>query len=151
MLAWDELERYLQQRAEEDTFSGVALITRGSAQMFAGAYGYASRAWKVPNTLTTRFDTASVTKLFTAVATLQLIDRGVLAFDTPVIEYLGLRDTTISPAVNVFHLLTHTSGIGHLGGLPSTEPLPPDGACGSLSDLPTGAAQVCSWHWLGLQ
>lgn len=111
MLAVDELERYLQQRAEQDAFSGVALITRGSAQLFAGAYGSASRAWKVPNTLTTRFDTASVTKLFTAVATLQLIDRGVLAFDTPVIEYLGLRDTTISPAVNVFHLLTHSSGI----------------------------------------
>jgi CubicO group peptidase (beta-lactamase class C family) len=35
----------------------------------------------MPNTLDTRFDTASVTKLFTAIATLQLIDRGLLAFD----------------------------------------------------------------------
>jgi CubicO group peptidase (beta-lactamase class C family) len=111
MIAPGELERYFKQRTEQDTFSGVVLIAQSGAQLFAGAYGYASRSWKVPNTLTTRFDTASVTKLFTAVATLQLIDRGLLAFDTPVIDFLGLRDTTISRAVNVFHLLTHTSGI----------------------------------------
>src|ERR1700738_575930 len=102
MIAPDELEQYFQQCAQQDAFSGVVLITQGSSQLFAGAYGYASRSWKVPNTLTTRFDTASVTTLFTAVATLQLIDRGVLAFDTPVIDFLGLQDTAIPPAVNIF-------------------------------------------------
>ena len=107
----DELERYFQQRADRDAFSGVVLITQGSSQLFAGTYGYASRSWKTPNRLTTRFDTASVTKLFTAVATLQLIDQGLLAFDTTVVELLGLWDTAISREVNVYHLLTHTSGI----------------------------------------
>lgn len=111
MISPDELERYFQQRAERHAFSGVVLITQGSSQLFAGAYGYASRSWKVPNALITRFDTASVTKLFTAVATLQLIDRGVLAFDTPVVDFLGLQGTAITRGVNVFHLLTHTSGI----------------------------------------
>src|SRR5436305_4134914 len=111
MISSDELEQYMKQRAEQDAFSGVVLITQGSSHLFSGAYGYASRSWNVPNTLTTRFDTASVTKLFTAVATLQLIERGVLAFDTPVIDFLGLQDTVIPRAVNVFHLLTHTSGI----------------------------------------
>ncbi len=107
----DEFGRYLRKRAEQDAFSGVVLITQGSSRVFSGAYGYASRSWKVPARLTTRFDTASVTKLFTAVGTLQLIDRGLLAFDTPVIDFLGLRDTSIADSVNVFHLLTHTSGI----------------------------------------
>lgn len=107
----DALDRYFQQRAQSNAFSGVALIAQGSAQLFAGAYGYASRSWKIPNTLATRFDTASVTKLFTAVATLQLIERGLLTFATPVIERLGLQGTTIAPTVTVSHLLTHTSGI----------------------------------------
>lgn len=111
MINPDELERYFQQLTEQDAYSGVVLITQGSSQIFARAYGYASRSWKVPNTLTMRFDSASVTKLFTSVATLQLIDSGLLAFDTPVIDFLGLQDTAISSAVNVFHLLTHTSGI----------------------------------------
>lgn len=111
MLSPDELEHYLQQRAERDAFSGVVLLTQGNSQLFAGAYGYASRSWKVPNTLTTRFDTASVTKLFTAVATLQLIDRGLFSFDTFATDFLELRDTCIPSTVNVYHLLTHTSGI----------------------------------------
>src|SRR5205085_4754387 len=50
-------------------------------------------------------------KLFTSVAILQLIDQGLLAFDTQVVDFLGLQDTAISHDVIVYHLLTHTSGI----------------------------------------
>ncbi len=60
----------------------------------------------------TRFDTASVTKLFTSLATLQLIDQDLFDLETRVIDFLNLKGTTISKEVNVFHLLTHTSGIG---------------------------------------
>jgi CubicO group peptidase (beta-lactamase class C family) len=107
-----ELDEYFRHRAAQDLFSGVVLITRGASRLYARAFGYASRAWRVPNTLDTRFDTASITKLFTAIATLQLIDRGLLAFDTPVVERLRLEDTPLSKDITVFHLLTHTSGIG---------------------------------------
>jgi CubicO group peptidase (beta-lactamase class C family) len=106
------LDEYFRHREAQDLFSGAVLITRGATRLYAGAYGYASRAWRVPNDLDTRFDTASVTKLFTAVATLQLIDRELLAFDTPVVERLGLEGTPLSKEVTVRHLLTHTSGIG---------------------------------------
>jgi CubicO group peptidase (beta-lactamase class C family) len=106
------LDRYFQELEGQDRFSGVVLITQGDSRLYAGAYGYASRPWKIKNTLEMRFDTASITKLFTSVATLQLIDQGLLAFDTGVIDFLELGHTTISREVNVFHLLTHTSGIG---------------------------------------
>src|SRR5215475_13963325 len=96
-----DLDHYFQERALSDDFSGVALIMQGGTQIFAGAYGYASRTWKIPTSLATRFDTASVTKLFTAVATLQLVERGALAFDTPVTQTLGLQGTAIAPAVTV--------------------------------------------------
>jgi len=105
------LNSYFQELEAQDKFSGVVLITQGDTERFAGAYGYASRAWKAPNTLEMRFDTASITKLFTAVAILQLIDQGKLGFDTRVIDFLALEGTAISRDVNVFHLLTHTSGI----------------------------------------
>ncbi|HEX6818393.1 MAG TPA: serine hydrolase domain-containing protein [Ktedonobacterales bacterium] len=107
----EALDRYLQQRATQDAFSGVGLITQGDAQIFAGAYGLASRAWRIPNTLDIRFDTASVTKLFTAVATLQLVENGSLSFDTHVARALDLTGTAIPQEVTVHHLLTHTSGI----------------------------------------
>ena len=85
--------------------------TRRGEQIFAAAYGYANRACRTPCTLDTRFDTASVTKLFTAVAALQQIERGAFALETSAIGYLGLTGTTISPDVTAYHLLTHTSGI----------------------------------------
>jgi CubicO group peptidase (beta-lactamase class C family) len=107
-----ELDQHFRELEQQHKFSGVVLITQGDAQLYARAYGYASRPWKIPNTLDTRFDTASITKLFTAVATLQLIDQGAFGLNTGVIDFLGLEGTAISGDVTVSHLLTHSSGIG---------------------------------------
>ena len=112
MKATEVLKSYFHALETDDKFSGVVLITRGETTLYAGAFGYASRTWNIRNTLDIRFDTASMTKLFTTVAVLQLIDKKLIGFETPVIEYLGLEGTKISNDVNVFHLLTHTSGIG---------------------------------------
>ena len=108
----ESLHPYFQERERENRFSGVVFVTQGANTLFAEAYGYASRAWNIPNTLDTRFDTASMTKIFTSVATLQMIEQGLLTFETSAIDHLGLEGTTISNKVNVYHLLTHTSGIG---------------------------------------
>jgi len=112
MLDRERINDELQRLEAEDRFSGVVRITQASRELFVGAYGLASRTWRVRNTMGTRFDTASLTKLLTAVATLQLVDRGLLALETPIIPLLGLSDTSISDEVTVFHLLTHSSGIG---------------------------------------
>ena len=112
MKATEVLNLYFHELEEEDKFSGVVLITRGKTTLYSGEFGYASRTWNIRNTSDMRFDTASITKLFTTVAILQLIDKKLIALETPVIEYLGLEGTKISNDVTVFHLLTHTSGIG---------------------------------------
>ncbi|MET9265373.1 serine hydrolase domain-containing protein [Amycolatopsis sp. NPDC004079] len=105
------LDAWLSARAAADEFSGVVLIRRGEEVLFSGAYGPASRRWAVPNRLDLRFDTASITKLFTAVAALQLVDEGRLDLDMPITEIVDLAGTAILPSVCVRHLLTHTSGI----------------------------------------
>ena len=106
------LDPYFEERTANTEFSGVVRITRGTEEIYAGAFGYASQNWKIPNALDIRFDTASITKLFTSVAVLQQIDQGAFNLQTGVIDYLGIKDTTISKDVTVYHLLTHTSGIG---------------------------------------
>ncbi|WP_406635033.1 serine hydrolase domain-containing protein [Amycolatopsis sp. WGS_07] len=105
------LDSWLSARAAADQFSGVVLIRRGDDVVFSGAYGQASRRWAVPNRLDLRFDTASITKLFTAVAALQLVDEGRLDLDAPITGLVDLAGTAISPRVTVRQLLTHTSGI----------------------------------------
>ncbi|GAB1823487.1 serine hydrolase domain-containing protein [Herbidospora sp. RD11066] len=52
------------------------------------------------------FDLASLTKLFTTVVALSLVESGSLGLDEPVATYYGSR-----PAVTVRHLLTHTAGL----------------------------------------
>ena len=96
--------------AEHD-FSGVVLVKKGNATLYEAATGLATQRWGIPNTMETRFDTASITKLFTAVAVLQQVGKGELDLETSIHHYVDLDGTTISPKVTLLHLLTHTSGI----------------------------------------
>ena len=92
----NELDAYFRDLEAQDKFSGIGLITQGNTTLYAGSYGYANRGWQIKNTMTIRFDTASITKVFTAIATLQLIEQKRLTFDTGVIDTLGLNYTTIA-------------------------------------------------------
>lgn len=92
-------------------FSGTVLIKRGNATLYEAAAGLATPRWGIPNTMDTRFDTASITKLFTSVAVLDLVGKGELDLETSIHHYVDLEGTTISPQVTLLHLLTHTSGI----------------------------------------
>jgi len=95
----------------EELFSGALLVTSGNRELLASARGLAHRGFSVPNTVGTRFDTASLGKLFTAAATFRLVDRGLLDLDAPVRDLAGLEGTAIPADVTVRHCLTHSSGI----------------------------------------
>ena len=45
------LDKYFGELEQPDEFSGVVLITNGQSKLYSAAYGYASRARKVGNTL----------------------------------------------------------------------------------------------------
>lgn len=93
------VEVLLRELEAADEFSGAVAVAQGDQELLLDAFGFASRTWGIPATVETRFDTASITKLFTAVATLQLVERGAFARDTSVTGYLGLEGAGISPAV----------------------------------------------------
>jgi CubicO group peptidase (beta-lactamase class C family) len=107
----NEILSILDRYEAEDDFSGVVLVRQGNDDVVHEARGLAHRGFGVPNTVDTRFDIASVTKIFTAAATMQLVDQGKIALDTRVIPFLGIEETPISDEVTIYHLLTHTSGI----------------------------------------
>jgi len=83
--------------------------------IWAKGYGYADLEKKIPATPKTAYRIASITKLFTATAILQLRDAGKLQLDDPVEKHLNwfhLNDTfDDSPVITIRHLLTHTSGL----------------------------------------
>ncbi|WP_405612543.1 serine hydrolase domain-containing protein [Streptomyces sp. NBC_00076] len=66
---------------------------------------------RVPMTVDTPFDLASLTKLFTAVAAVQQIERGTLGIDARVGAFLPDFRAAAEHGVTVRELLTHTSGL----------------------------------------
>lgn len=107
----DAFEEMLNNFTEKELFSGVVLLARDGHPIFQKACGPANRMCGLSNRMETRFATASITKMFTAVAVLQMIESGRLNWDTAAVDYLGLQNAAIPRGVTVSQLLTHTSGI----------------------------------------
>jgi len=92
----------------------VGVVRDGRLEFFYG-HGVADIASKTPITEDTVFRIASITKTFTAIAVMQLWERGLIDLDAPANEYL--RAYQLIPSKSSFrpatvrHLLTHTAGV----------------------------------------
>ena len=107
-------EAHLEILAQADEFSGVVLIAKDGKPIFRKAYGFANRADGIPNREDTKFNVASMGKMFTSVAVLQLVENGRLSLDDKIGKYLpDYANGTIRDSVTIRQLLTHTSGMGN--------------------------------------
>ena len=106
------LEDLIDVAAEARGFSGVVRVDQRGRTEVAKAYGYADRAYGMPNTIETLFGTASATKTFTALTVMALVEEGQLALSTTARSLLGDDLPEIADDVTVEHLLAHRSGIG---------------------------------------
>ncbi len=92
----------------------VGVVRRGSPSFFYG-HGVADIASGAPVTQDTVFRVGSVTKTFTAIAVMQLWERGLLDLDAPASHYLRAYKLVPAKAAHrpptVRHLLTYTAGL----------------------------------------
>lgn len=94
----------------KDTPGAAVMVIKNGKPIFKKAYGLANLEDKTPVTLATNFRLASVTKQFTAMCIMRLVQSGRLGYDHnlqqifPAFPAYG-RDITIR------HLLQHTSGL----------------------------------------
>ena len=68
----EEVTAVLAEKVATDQFSGVVGIWQAGEPQLRYVSGLAHRGWQIANTLETRFRLASISKMFTAVATLLL-------------------------------------------------------------------------------
>ncbi len=132
------LRRYLEptpENPEHPTYAGaVALVTIGGQRVASAAVGDALRYGagavllppdqRVPMQEDSIFDLASVTKIYTAILLLRLVDRGQVDLTAPVQTYLPEFAGPGKAAVTVGHLLSHTAALPvgpSIGGLSSVE------------------------------
>ena len=104
-----QLAAYMQAQHDVNHFAGVVLVTRHDTVLLKQAYGLADYEWAVPNTPDTRFSLASITKQFTAVAILQLAERGQLRLSDKLSAFIpGFPNGN---NITLHMLLTHTAGL----------------------------------------
>ena len=105
--------RVLERYHAAGMFDGVVGVAFGSRLAYRGAAGLADRERSVPHSIYETFRIASVTKQFTAVLAMQLVERHVLDLDAPIGRYLP----TLPPAAGVVttrQLLKNVSGLPNL-------------------------------------
>jgi D-alanyl-D-alanine carboxypeptidase len=115
--ALEDLTGYVEESARRDQFSGVVLIARSGRILFERGWGLADREPHIPVTVGTKFNIASVNKMLTATAVLQLIEGNKLGFDDTVVKHLpGYANRELAQKVTIRHLMTHTGGTGNIFG-----------------------------------
>ena len=111
----EALDRQLKRLAADDEFSGVVLLARQGEPIFHRAYGYANRETGQLNTVDTRFDIGSITKLITRIAIAQLAQAGELDLAATVSSVLpDYPNAEIGGRISVQQLLDHSSGLGDI-------------------------------------
>ncbi|MGK2910052.1 MAG: serine hydrolase domain-containing protein [Sphingobium sp.] len=101
--------------AARNDFAGSIIIARHGNRILARNWGFADPAKRTPMTLDTPMFLASAGKMFTAVATLQLVDAGKIDLDAPMGRYLTDYPNKDMAKVTVRQLLTHRGGTGDIG------------------------------------
>jgi CubicO group peptidase (beta-lactamase class C family) len=92
-------------------FMGSVLVADKGEVVFSKGYGLADVESNIPNTPETKFMIGSITKQFTAVLIMQLIERGSLGFDDTISDFLPSFPKDIGDKITVEMLLGHTSGL----------------------------------------
>lgn len=113
------IDAYLEAQMREQKIPGLAVaIVRGEQIEYLRSYGVADETGRLV-TPQTPFLIASLSKSFTALGVMQLVEAGEVELDAPVQEYLPwfqTADTRASEKITVRHLLHHTSGFSELEG-----------------------------------
>ncbi len=105
------LDEIMAAQSAAGNFSGVVLVGEEGKVLYQRAFGFGNLEWKIPNGLDTKFEIGSMTKQFTALLVLQMVNEGKLTLDGHITDYLPYYRKDTGSRVNVSELLSHTSGI----------------------------------------
>jgi len=105
-------EHIWNEWSDSARFSGVFSVSNENGFVFEKCAGLRNRSENLPNNRNTAFGIASGTKLFTGLAACKLIEENKLSLHARICDILPYCLGQINKRVTVFHLLTHTSGVG---------------------------------------
>lgn len=100
----------IEEKLDKNFKGNIYIVQKGNV-LYERESGFADLSNEIPNTLETKFASASAGKVFVAVGILQLIEQGKLKFDDTLGALLDIEWNDIDRDVTVKQLLNHTSGV----------------------------------------
>lgn len=147
----EQIDQLFSTAAADGKFGGNVLVVRNGATIYEKSFGPADRSRQIPNSSESRFSIASVSKPFTAVAVLKLVERGKLRLEDR-LDYIfpELKGAAVA-GITVSQLLSHTSGIEEVVGKHLDRPLIPDDLKTAAFATKTGEFQYSNSGYMVLK
>ena len=114
----DKLDKLISAYAEYGKFNGSVLVAEKGNVIYKKGFGLADMEWNIPNQPDTKHRLGSITKQFTAMLIMQLVEQGKLKLDVPISTYLPDYPKKNGEVITIHHLLTHSSGIPNMTSFP---------------------------------
>ncbi|WP_066507750.1 serine hydrolase [Abyssisolibacter fermentans] len=105
----NELDSYMKALVKNRNFHGSVLVAKDGKVLLDQGYGFADFKQNIMNKPQTKFAIGSVTKQFTAMAVMQLCEKGLINVEDKVSKYLS--DFPNGDIITIHNLLSQTSGL----------------------------------------
>src|SRR3972149_550101 len=114
-----QIDGLMKLYSDYGQFNGTVLVAENGKIIYKKGLGLADMEWNIPNKPDTKFRLGSITKQFTSMLVLQLVEEGKLSLEGKLSDYLPYYREDTGKKVTIHHLLTHTSGIPSYTNLPN--------------------------------
>lgn len=105
-----KIDSLLQPKFKPQESGAVAMVSKNGTILYKKAFGMANLELEVPMKTNHVFEIGSMTKQFTAISILMLMEQGKLKLEDDITKYIQDYPTH-GQHISIHHLLTHTSGI----------------------------------------
>jgi len=106
-----QIDSLLNNYYEKGELNGAVLVEHKGEVIYKNAFGVANANWDIKNTLDSKFHLFSITKQFTAILILQLVEEGMIDLQKTINDYLPYYREDSGNIITIDHLLLHTHGI----------------------------------------
>ncbi|MHC2831971.1 CubicO group peptidase (beta-lactamase class C family) [Bacillus sp. F9_6S_D1_P_5] len=114
--------KVIPEKMKKENAAGVALVVVKDNQiLFQKGFGFSDKEKNTPiDPKKTVFRLASISKVFTASAVMQLVEQGKIDLNKDIVNYMGglKYQNNMSEPVTMEHLLTHTTGFDYVDPRP---------------------------------
>lgn len=114
-----KIDELMQAYTGYKQFNGAVLVAENGKVIFKKGYGMANMEWNIPIETDTKFRLGSITKQFTSMLIMQLVQEGKIKLDGKLTDYLPDYRKDTGDRITIHQLLNHTSGIPSYTGLPN--------------------------------